>query len=134
MQIQDTPGYGDDLNLQANIDRVRRYITNQNEAWLRLENSASRGELAEKIDPRVDICLFCLPPHRVRNIDMLFMWEISQVRPHSCPHPCSTKPQWTDAANPASLRLVLRAQSGLRWYRGRSAVPHQPRLPRGACS
>eukprot|EP00892_Ulva_mutabilis_P009731 jgi/Ulvmu1/712/UM010_0084.1 len=80
-QIQDTPGYGDDLNLQANIDRVKSYIRNQNEAWLRLENSAQRGELADKVDPRVDICLFCLPPHRVRNIDMLFMWEISQLVP-----------------------------------------------------
>ena len=86
MQIQDTPGYGDDLNLQANIDRVKTYITNQNETWLRLENSASRGELADKTDPRVDICVFCLPPHRVRNIDMLFMWEISQARAPTLVH------------------------------------------------
>lgn len=79
MQIQDTPGYGDDLNLELNIGRVKQYIIDQNQAWLRLENSAGRGELNAKVDPRVDICLFCLPPHRVRNIDMLFMWEISQV-------------------------------------------------------
>lgn len=80
-QIQDTPGYGDDLNLELNIGRVKQYIIDQNQAWLRLENSASRGELNSKVDPRVDICLFCLPPHRVRNIDMLFMWEISQLVP-----------------------------------------------------
>lgn len=80
MQIQDTPGYGDDLNLELNIGRVKQYIIDQNQAWMRLENSAGRGELNAKVDPRVDICLFCLPPHRVRNIDMLFMWEISQVR------------------------------------------------------
>lgn len=86
VQIQDTPGYGDDLNLELNIGRVKQYIIDQNQAWLRLENSASRGELNSKVDPRVDICLFCLPPHRVRNIDMLFMWEISQVHPSLAAH------------------------------------------------
>jgi septin family protein len=80
IQIQDTPGYGDDLNLELNIGRVKQHIIDQNKAWLKLENSAARGELRASVDPRVDICLFCLPPHRVRNIDMLFMWEISQVR------------------------------------------------------
>jgi septin 7 len=81
VQIQDTPGYGDDLNLQGNIERVKSYINSQNQKWLELEASAGRGELANAVDTRVDICIFCLPPHRVRNIDMLFMWEISRVRP-----------------------------------------------------
>ena len=32
-------------------------------------------------DPRIDLCIFCLPPHRLRNIDVIYMHTISQVVP-----------------------------------------------------
>ena len=79
MQIQDTPGYGDDLNLMTNINRVKSYLHDQNQKWLDMETSLARADMSEVVDPRVDLVIFCLPPHRLRNIDMLFMWEVSQV-------------------------------------------------------
>ena len=91
MQIQDTPGYGDDLNLTENVERVKRYVTSQNKEWLAVESGARRGELATRVDPRVDVCIFCLPPHRVRNIDMLFMYEVSQVPPPPTPAPTDAR-------------------------------------------
>ena len=79
-QVQDTPGYGDDLDLHTNISRVLRYIKAQNARWHRLERAPQRGDaLKDAADPRVDLCLFCLPPHRLRNIDVQFMHEVSKV-------------------------------------------------------
>lgn len=47
------------------------HIERQNQAWLELENSAERAaDLNEVEDPRVDVCLYCIPPHRLRPIDL----------------------------------------------------------------
>lgn len=87
MQIQDTPGYGDELDLHNNIRRIKRLIADQNDLWHQRETATDRGELSKLIDPRIDVCLFCLPPHRVRNIDIQFMHEVSQARgPSRHPH------------------------------------------------
>jgi septin family protein len=58
---------------------VSRYIHGQNRKWLALESARERTvDLSEAEDPRVDACLFCLPPHRLRAIDLrcvLFAFE-----------------------------------------------------------
>ncbi len=62
---QDTPGYGDDLNVDRSITNLTRYIEDQNVKWLAMEQSRDRkDDLQEVEDPRVDICLFAIPPHR----------------------------------------------------------------------
>lgn len=39
-----------------------------------METSHDRKEdLAELEDPRVDLVLFCIPPHRLRPIDLKYM-------------------------------------------------------------
>ena len=100
MQIQDTPGYGDELDLHNNIRRIKELIADQNDLWHQRETDTNRGQLDKVIDPRIDICIFCLPPHRVRNIDIHFMHQVSQVRPpsprpvlHRCPaHSTASSP------------------------------------------
>eukprot|EP00884_Botryococcus_braunii_P014002 jgi/Botrbrau1/22602/Bobra.176_1s0032.1 len=80
--IQDTPGYGDNLNIWNNITTMLRYVQDQNLRWLRLEQDKKRVvDLGEVEDPRVDICLFCLQPHRLRPIDLRFMLELGKVVP-----------------------------------------------------
>jgi septin family protein len=32
-------------------------------------------------DPRIDLCIFCLPPHRLRNVDVRYMHELGKVVP-----------------------------------------------------
>jgi hypothetical protein len=40
---------------------------------------APRGvDLSEVEDPRVDVCLFCLPPHRLRTVDLRYMAELGK--------------------------------------------------------
>lgn len=81
-RIQDTPGYGDDLNIMNHINMIKSYIDGQNMAWLSLESARDRGvDLSEVEDPRVDVCLFCLPPHRLRTIDLRYMAELGKCVP-----------------------------------------------------
>jgi septin 7 len=47
------------------------YLNSRNEKWLDMESATDRAQdLTEVEDPRVDVCLFCLPPHRLRAIDI----------------------------------------------------------------
>lgn len=81
-RIQDTPGYGDDLDTYANLKLMLDYMQKQNRKWLEMEQSKSRTEdLQEVEDMRVDICLFCIPPHRLRPIDLKYMYELGQCVP-----------------------------------------------------
>lgn len=74
LQIQDTPGYGDDLNIWNNIQSMLAYVEQQNRAWLQVEQDRKRTvPLSDLEDPRVDLCLFCLPPHRLRPVDLRYV-------------------------------------------------------------
>ncbi|KAL6763918.1 Septin-domain-containing protein [Haematococcus lacustris] len=81
-KIQDTPGYGDDLNVDRSISQLTAYIEEQNIKWLGLEQSRDRkDDLTEVEDPRVDICLFAIPPHRMRALDLKVMYELGRHVP-----------------------------------------------------
>lgn len=81
-KIQDTPGYGDNLNIMDSIHLMQQYVERQNKIWLALEMDKGRGvDLAEVEDPRVDLCLFCIQPHRLRPVDLRFMAELGKVVP-----------------------------------------------------
>lgn len=80
--VQDTPGYGDDLNIMTNIQKMRAFVDECNEKWLSIEQDRRRGvDMTDVEDPRIDLCIFCLPPHRLRNIDIIYMHTLSQVVP-----------------------------------------------------
>ncbi|DBB04924.1 TPA: hypothetical protein ACH3X3_010206 [Trebouxia sp. C0006] len=81
-KIQDTPGYGDDLNIMNSIHLLQQYVERQNKIWLALEMDKGRGiDLADVEDPRVDLCLFCIQAHRLRPVDLRFMAELGKVVP-----------------------------------------------------
>lgn len=81
-RIQDTPGYGDELNIMNTINMMLGYIEKQNQKWLELESARDRQQdLSEAEDPRVDVVLYCVPPHRLRPIDLRYMFELSKSVP-----------------------------------------------------
>eukprot|EP00192_Tetraselmis_astigmatica_P025058 CAMPEP_0117672562 /NCGR_PEP_ID=MMETSP0804-20121206/13973_1 /TAXON_ID=1074897 /ORGANISM="Tetraselmis astigmatica, Strain CCMP880" /LENGTH=377 /DNA_ID=CAMNT_0005481177 /DNA_START=61 /DNA_END=1194 /DNA_ORIENTATION=- len=81
-RVQDTPGYGDDLNIMNNIKKMKAFVNRCNEKWLKMEQDIKRGvDMSLMDDPRIDLCLFCISPHRVRNIDLYYMYELGQVVP-----------------------------------------------------
>ena len=53
------------MDLNANIRIVLSHIEAQNVKWLQLEQShGRRQDLREAEDPRIDLCIFCIGPHR----------------------------------------------------------------------
>lgn len=81
-RIQDTPGYGDDLDINNHINMIVGYLNSRNEKWLDMESATDRAQdLSEVEDPRVDVCLFCVPPHRLRAIDIKYMHEMGKHVP-----------------------------------------------------
>ncbi|KAF6259065.1 septin-like protein [Scenedesmus sp. NREL 46B-D3] len=81
-RIQDTPGYGDDLDIMNHINMINGHINACNEKWLQLESARDRSQdLTEVEDPRIDVCLFCVPPHRLRPIDIRYMYELGKAVP-----------------------------------------------------
>ncbi|KAF5841669.1 septin-like protein [Dunaliella salina] len=81
-KIQDTPGYGDDLDVSRSINLFTTYIEEQNYKWLEMEQSSERkDDMSEMEDPRVDICIFAIPPHRLRAVDIKVMFDLGQYVP-----------------------------------------------------
>jgi len=80
--VQDTPGYGDRVNIRHNINAMVEFVLRQNQKWFELETSRRRpADMTLIEDPRIDVCLFCLPPHRLRYMDVRFMHELGKVVP-----------------------------------------------------
>ena len=80
--VQDTPGYGDKVNIRHNIDAMVDFVIEQNQKWFDIETSKKRpADMSTIEDPRIDVCLFCLPPHRLRYVDVRFMHELGKVVP-----------------------------------------------------
>jgi septin family protein len=79
---QDTPGYSDRIDLDASIKMTLDLVEAQNKKWLDMEQSWNRSQdLREVEDPRIDLCLFCLGPHRLKPSDLKFMYEVGKHVP-----------------------------------------------------
>ena len=64
------------------MDPILQYIHTCNEKALAREQDAKRtGPLSSDDDPRVDVCIYFLSPHRIKPIDMKFMTELSALAP-----------------------------------------------------
>lgn len=64
------------------MDPILRFIEQCNEKALTREQDAKRtAPLEQDDDPRVDICIYFLSPHRVKPIDTKFMSELSLLAP-----------------------------------------------------
>lgn len=81
-RVQDTPGYGDDQDIRRHMELIIGHLHDQNGRWLALESAAERcADLGDVEDPRVDVCLYALPPHRLRANDVRYMAELSRHVP-----------------------------------------------------
>ncbi|KAI3438983.1 hypothetical protein D9Q98_001397 [Chlorella vulgaris] len=80
--VQDTPGYGDSTDLAADRRVILDYIQDSSSTYLEQEQDPERKAAMHAIkDTRVDACLYFIPPHRLRKIDLGFMAELAAVVP-----------------------------------------------------
>ncbi|KAL3143563.1 hypothetical protein ABBQ38_002360 [Trebouxia sp. C0009 RCD-2024] len=74
-RVQDTPGYD---NMEVNLEPVLDYLKAQNYKALEHEQSAKRVAGMDKWeDPRVDVCVYFIAPHRLKQMDVEFMKKLS---------------------------------------------------------
>lgn len=80
--VQDTPGYGDSTNLAEDRQLILDYVTASSNGYLEQEQDPDRKAAMHAIrDTRVDVCLYFIPPHRLRKIDLQFISELAAVVP-----------------------------------------------------
>ena len=75
--MQDTPGYGDSFDIRRRLDDIVQFIKNQQAAYFELQ----RDVMTDQGDPRVDVCLYFIPPHRLKQVDIEFMKVLAKAIP-----------------------------------------------------
>jgi septin family protein len=78
--IQDTPGYGDSFDVSARLRMMLKFIERGKLDYMRREKSLTT-DMAYGADPRVDVCLYFIPPHRLKEIDVEFMSRLAKEVP-----------------------------------------------------
>ena len=81
--VQDTPSYGDTPTPTPEVQQlVLEYVTTQQRRHWEAEHSPSRScSMSDMPDGRVDVALFFLPPHRLRQADVDFAVALSALCP-----------------------------------------------------
>lgn len=77
--VQDTPGWD---NLADTLDNIVDHVQARHLKCLEAEQDARRlGPMHKAPDPRVDVCLYFISPHRIKSIDVEFMAKLAGVVP-----------------------------------------------------
>jgi len=82
---QDMPGWGDDINLMRYLRIVTSFLLEQRaKDYEKLAGSRNLGETAMcgQLQHSITACLYFLPPHRVKKIDLILMAAVSQLVSH----------------------------------------------------
>lgn len=82
ISIQDMPGWGDDINLMRYLRIVTSFLLEQRaKDYEKLAGSRNLGETAMcgQLQHSITACLYFLPPHRVKKIDLILMAAVSQL-------------------------------------------------------
>lgn len=82
LPLQDMPGWGDDINLMRYLRIVTSFLLEQRaKDYEKLAGSRNLGETAMcgQLQHSITGCLYFLPPHRVKKIDLILMAAISQL-------------------------------------------------------
>jgi septin family protein len=91
MNLQDFPGWGDDINLRRYLRTIITYILSRRAKDYDLLSSGGCSTVARHPDGDsssssstqlkhcVTACLYFLPPHRMKQVDLVIMSAVSQL-------------------------------------------------------
>lgn len=69
-------------NLDDSMDPILDYINDSNVHFLQHEQDAKRDQpLTSVVDPRVDVCFYFIAPHRIKDVDVHFISQLSELVP-----------------------------------------------------
>jgi Cys-rich protein (TIGR01571 family) len=70
--------YGDSFTPQERLLDIIEFIRSSHRKYMGLERDLA---VDTELDPRVDGCLYFVPPHRLKQIDLEFMRQLSRICP-----------------------------------------------------
>lgn len=91
LNVQDMPGWGDDINLRRYVRTVMTYLLSRRAKDYELLGSGSCSPVAGQADGdsssssstqlkhSITACLYFLPPHRMKQVDFVIMSAVSQL-------------------------------------------------------
>jgi hypothetical protein len=90
MYLQDMPGWGDDVNLRRYLRTVMTYLLSRRAKDYDLLGSGGCSPVARQADSdssssstqlkhSATACLYFLPPHRMKQVDLVIMSAVSQL-------------------------------------------------------
>lgn len=85
--LQDMPGWGEDLNLRRYLRNVISYVLSRREKDYHLLGGsgfsprvgATGASASMQLRHSITACLYFLPPHRVKQADLVMMSAVSQL-------------------------------------------------------
>lgn len=82
LKLQDTPGYGDDVNIKVYLRRIIRHILRGfHQDYEELRGRRKLEDPGLMLQHSVTSCVFLVSPHRLTAMDLLIMCVISQLVP-----------------------------------------------------
>jgi len=82
IHLFDTPGYGDKINNQESIDHIQCDLYKRHQKWIGLRKDFQFVEAdCRNQDERIHVCLYFLNSHRMKDIDLLFIEQLSDLVP-----------------------------------------------------
>lgn len=77
--LYDSPGYGDHIDNQFFFDLIRNDLIKRHKDWRKLDGQLLREEKRLQLDTRIHCILYFLSPHRIKDIDIEFINQLSDV-------------------------------------------------------
>lgn len=80
--VQDTPGWGDDINLMRFLRVIVSYLLEQqikDSDKVAAGRILGRDAMCGQLQHTVTACLYFIPPHRMKKVDLILMAAISKI-------------------------------------------------------
>mmetsp|Transcript_9778 Transcript_9778/g.29728 ORF Transcript_9778/g.29728 Transcript_9778/m.29728 type:complete len:374 (-) Transcript_9778:89-1210(-) len=78
VKLIDTPGYGDHMSIERYFESIVNYVDKQMQKIYEAEHSTSRKASQHWFEEGIDVLLYFIAPHRLKQIDIELMRRLHQ--------------------------------------------------------
>eukprot|EP00599_Poterioochromonas_sp_BG-1_P009812 CAMPEP_0173142156 /NCGR_PEP_ID=MMETSP1105-20130129/5924_1 /TAXON_ID=2985 /ORGANISM="Ochromonas sp., Strain BG-1" /LENGTH=372 /DNA_ID=CAMNT_0014055501 /DNA_START=91 /DNA_END=1206 /DNA_ORIENTATION=- len=79
VHLYDSRGYGDFINNKDAVQEVKRYIIRKHLDWLNIRGQETSEDDRAQQDERIHLIFYFFAPHRYKEIDKVFLSELTHV-------------------------------------------------------
>ena len=81
MLVYDSPGYGDFINNQEAVNKVKAFILKCHQDWRALDAQSMTEAEFLQADSRIHCVFYFIAPHRLKEIDVEFITQLAPLVP-----------------------------------------------------